>query len=369
MDGVGTMISSDFWSGTDVFLTGHTGFKGSWLTVWLDRLGARITGYALAPPTTPSMFDRLGLRDLVAAHHEKDVCDLKALKAAMNAAKPKIVFHLAAQPLVRESYVAPCYTLAVNVMGATHVLEAARHVDSVEAVVIITTDKCYENYGWAFPYRENDRLGGADPYSASKAAAELVVQSYRSSFFANDAAARVATARAGNVIGGGDWANDRLIPDCMRAFEKGEPLVLRAPTAVRPWQHVLDPLSGYLRLAEYLCKDGGDAFAESWNFGPDAGSEADVAGIARAVANAWGPDATIQLGELDATKKESSVLRLDSTKARTQLGWQPVWSFSDSLDATVEWYRRYYEGGDVGALTGTQISAFETAANKLNGER
>lgn len=355
------MLDPEFWHGSSVFLTGHTGFKGAWLAHLLQKHGANVTGYALAPPTTPSAYELLSLTQRLAGEHIADIRDLDTLTNAMSNARPKVVFHLAAQPLVRLSYDQPCETLASNISGTAHVLEAARHVDSAAAIVIVTTDKCYENVGWTFPYRENDRLGGADPYSASKAAAEIVTASYRQSFFSGSDSANVATARAGNVIGGGDWADDRIIPDCIRAFNAGDPVVLRNPAAIRPWQHVLDPLFGYVRLAEELAGPHGPTRADSWNFGPEPGGEATVETVARAIAQLWGQDAKINMGKPDPARAESAILRLDITKARVQLGWQPVWTFERSLEATVEWYRCWRDKGDLISLTNHQIEDYETA--------
>ncbi len=354
------LIDKNFWKNKRVFLTGHTGFKGAWLTLWLERLGARVSGYALAPPTHPNLFDLAQVEAGMNSSTEADIRDLAALKKAMQKASPDIVFHLAAQSLVREGYDDPCSTFSSNLMGTVHVLEAARGLDSVRGILIITTDKCYENREWVHPYRENDILGGGDPYSASKACAELATSAYRRSFFSDPTrAARIATVRAGNVVGGGDWAAERLIPDCIRAFEAGEPVVLRNPGAIRPWQHVLEPLAGYLQLAKLLCGPEGATYADSWNLGPDARGEADVRTVAQGVADAWQNGAKVELGLPDAKRTESTLLRLDSTKARSQLGWRPVWSFAETLTATVAWYRQVRDGADAKTITRDQIEQYE----------
>jgi CDP-glucose 4,6-dehydratase len=323
--------------GRSVFVTGHTGFKGAWLSLWLARLGARVTGYALPPSTSPSMFELAGVQDTLARHVEGDVRDLAALSAAMQAAAPEVVLHLAAQPLVRRSYRESAATWSTNVMGTVHLLEAVRACPSVSAVVVVTTDKCYQNREWPWGYRENDALGGSDPYSASKAGAELVVQSYRSSFFAGDGA-QLASARAGNVIGGGDWSEDRLIPDAARAAGLREALLIRHPAATRPWQHVLESLHGYLLLAAGLL-DKGKLHAEPFNFGPDAADNVSVAELLERLQHHW-PELTWQVEQPDGAKvHEAHYLYLDSSKARGQLGWMPRWDLATCLEQTALWYR------------------------------
>jgi CDP-glucose 4,6-dehydratase len=352
-------LDRHFWKGKRVFLTGHTGFKGAWLTLWLAKLGTRVTGYSLDPPSEPNLFNIAKVRDSLAKHHHGDILDLQKMQAAVAEAAPEIILHMAAQSLVRASYREPVYTYAVNVMGTAHVLEAARLAPSVQAVVIITSDKCYENVESGHPYRESDRLGGHDPYSASKACAELVTASYRASFAsAGDTRLRLASARAGNVIGGGDWAADRLIPDCIRAFSKAQPVRLRYPEAVRPWQHALEPLCGYLQLVQSLL--GGDAgrYTTAWNFGPDASCEANVGDVAASIARLWGPGAEVRTERSPDIPREAGMLRLDSSKARTELGWRPHWSLERGLQETVRWYRAWQEGKDMHRFSIDQIDAY-----------
>ena len=351
------VIDSSFWRGRRVFLTGHTGFKGSWLSLMLSRLDARTTGYALAPPTDPALFDILQVADVI-EDRRGDVDDLDALRSAMVEADPEIVIHMAAQPLVKLGYADPVLTYRTNVMGVVHVLEAARVCDSVKVVLNVTTDKCYDNRDWIWGYRETDALGGRDPYSNSKACAELVTAAYRASFFGEGVA--VATARAGNVVGGGDFAADRILPDAVRAFTEGRPLDVRFPKAVRPWQHVLEPLSGYLMLAEQAFRHGPD-FADSWNFGPGADSERDVEALLTKFIAAW--DQGESRGarwtpDRAAHKHEANLLRLDTTKAREKLGWRPRLGFDEMVDWTARWYRAHARGAYMRALTFEQIDAF-----------
>jgi CDP-glucose 4,6-dehydratase len=346
------------WTDTPVFLTGHTGFKGGWLALWLHALGARVHGYALDPTTAPNLFNAACVADVLASDTRADLADLNALQTALAAAQPRVVFHLAAQPLVRASYADPLGTLATNVMGTAHVLEAVRSVPSVRAVVVVTTDKVYDNPETATPFVETDPLGGHDPYSASKGAAEIVAASYRASFFQRADAAQIATARAGNVIGGGDWAADRLVPDCLRAFAAAQPVALRFPGAVRPWQHVLEPLGGYLRLAQALLRGPGAACA--WNFGPDARGEANVAEVAQRLAALWGQGARVELPTDTAGEHphEAGQLRLDIRRAQTALGWQPRWSLDQALAHTVDWQRAWLAGQDMAAVCRAQIAAY-----------
>ena len=352
------------WRGRSVLVTGHTGFKGSWLCLWLQQLGARVAGYALAPPTEPSIFEQAnvarGMTSTIA-----DVCDLPALTAAMRAAAPEVIFHLAAQSLVRASYSEPVATYATNVMGTVHVLEAARTVPSVRAIVVVTTDKCYENHEWIWGYRESDRLGGRDPYSNSKACAELVTHAYRASFFDparyGEHRVAVASARAGNVIGGGDWARDRIIPDAMRAFLGGRPLAVRNPASTRPWQHVLEPLRGYLELGERLVADG-PAYGEAWNFGPPEELVVPVGELVAQLVTAWGAGATWTSTAQPGSPAEAQLLRLDAIKARTRLAWRSLLSIETSLAWIAEWHKAVGGGADARALTEGQIARYAQLA-------
>jgi len=328
------MLAREFWRDRSVVVTGHTGFKGGWLVTWLLDLGARVTGYALTPHTTPSYFVRCGLAERVTSH-VADVRDAEALQGALATARPSVVFHLAAQPIVRLSYRAPLETISINVLGTATLLEAIRHTPSVEAVVVVTSDKCYENIERPQGYLETDPLGGHDPYSASKAAAELIASAYRRSFFA-ERGPRVATVRAGNVIGGGDWAADRLVPDAMRALVAGDPIRVRNPAAVRPWEHVLEPLGGYLRLAERLA--GSERFAGAWNFGPRDSDAVPVGVLADLIVGQW-EGAHWESTPEDKPPHEAGLLRLDWTKARTQLGWHPGLTLKEAVAVTVRWYR------------------------------
>ena len=347
-------VTENFWRGRRVFLTGHTGFKGSWLSLWLSQLGALVHGYALDPITTPSLFESLDLE--LAADRRADLSDLTALREAVRIADPEVVFHLAAQPLVRESYADPVGTFATNVLGTAHLLESLRGSSSLKAVVVVTTDKVYHNEEWPHPYRESDRLGGNDPYSASKAAAEIVTASYRASFL-KEQGVRVASARAGNVIGGGDWSADRLVPDCLRAFADGRPVELRFPRAVRPWQHVLEPLSGYLLLAEKLL--GEEGLECGWNFGPkgDEG-HAEVGQVAETLGQLWGEGARVELSQGGNHPKEAGLLRLDISQAQSLLGWQPRWSLPQALAATVSWQKGFLAGRPARALCLEQVEQF-----------
>lgn len=349
-----------FWRGRRVFLTGHTGFKGSWLSLWLQNLGVELTGYALKPPTTPSLFElgrvAEGMRSI-----EGDIRDLSHLTQAMQEAKPEVVIHMAAQPLVRYSYQNPVETYATNVMGTVHVLEAIRATRGVRAVVNVTTDKCYENREWLWGYRESDPLGGYDPYSNSKGCAELVSSAYRSSFFNSHDYSKhgiaLATARAGNVIGGGDWAVDRLIPDIVAAFEQDRPVQIRSPNSIRPWQHVLEPLRGYMMLAEKLVESGPD-YAESWNFGPTEEDAQSVGWIVAQMADRWGAGAQWQFDASDYPH-EAGYLKLDISKARGRLNWSPALRLGDALNLVIDWARQRQNGADVRRLTLTQIQNYQ----------
>ena len=350
-----------FWKNKRVLITGHTGFKGSWLSLWLQKLEADICGYSLKPPTTPSLFKDAdaarGMRSVIA-----DIRDLKTLRRTVIEWKPEIVIHMAAQPLVRSSYEDPIETYAINVMGTANLLEALRGLDTVRSVVVITTDKCYENREWPWGYRETDTLGGYDPYSNSKACAELVVSAYRNSFFNparyNEHGVAVATARAGNVIGGGDWAKDRLVPDLMRAFLKGKPVEIHNPRAVRPWQHVLDPLRGYLQIAERLVRDGA-CMGEAWNFGPEFSDARTVESIVDSVATAWGNEAKWEIRS-SGNLHESQLLRLDWSRAAEKLGWRPILRLDDALRMTVDWYKAYQRHAEMHDFTMQQIAAYES---------
>lgn len=343
-------------AGKSVFITGHTGFKGAWLCLFLARLGARVTGYALAPATEPSLFQLAQVEETLVAHHIADVRDQATLTAAMQGARPELVLHLAAQALVREGYADPAGTWSTNVMGTVNVLEAARACPSVRAALIVTTDKCYQNMHWPWGYRENDRLGGNDPYSASKAGAELVAHSYRASFFAAGGPL-LATARAGNVIGGGDWSADRLLPDAVRAMQQGQALLIRHPHATRPWQHVLEPLHGYLLLAARLLA-GDAACADAYNFGPDAADNLEVRAVLDSLSAHW-PTLAWRTDERPQAMHEAALLYLDSSKARRELGWQVRWPLESGLRHTAHWYTAAASAPqDVRAFTEQQLELF-----------
>lgn len=355
------MIDSAFWRGRRVFVTGHTGFKGAWLVLLLRRLGSEVTGFALAAPSQPSLFEGTDAARGIDSI-EGDVRDLPALTRALASARPEVVLHLAAQSLVRPSYEDPVGTYATNVQGSVHLLEAVRQTRGVRAVVMVTSDKCYDNREWPWGYREVDALGGKDPYSNSKACAELVAAGYRASFFPADQLHQhgvgVATARAGNVIGGGDWSNMRIVPDLMRGFLNGEPVIVRSPAAVRPWQHVLDPLIGYLMLAERLWR-GDSAFASAWNFGPVDADARPVAWLADRLVQLWGDGASWVVEEA-GDGKETGVLRLDSSHARNCLGWRPRWDVNAALEHTAGWYRAYGRNKSVAAVRDATESDIES---------
>ena len=350
-----------FWKDKKVFLTGHTGFKGAWLSLWLQDCGAILAGYALAPNTKPNLFDTAlvadGMESIIG-----DVRDLEKLTKAMSNFSPDVVIHMAAQPLVRLSYKNPVDTYSTNVMGTVNLFEAVRKTASVKAVVNVTTDKCYENKEWIWGYREDEPMGGHDPYSNSKGCSELVTAAYRSSFFNFSGSANIATGRAGNVIGGGDWAEDRLIPDIFKSLENKEPVVVRNPSATRPWQHVLEPLSGYLVLAERLYF-GGDEYAEGWNFGPESGDVKPVREIVEYVVERWGSGASWIHDESDQPH-EAQQLKLDISKAKKLLEWVPKWSVFIALDSIVEWHKEWLNSGNVKAITLQQIHKFENYLGK-----
>ncbi len=352
--------NSGFWRDKRVLVTGHTGFKGGWLCLWLQSLGAKVYGYALDTPTEPHLFGVARVGEGMAGSTIADIRDASAITASMQSVQPDIVFHLAAQSLVRYSYAAPVDTYAVNVMGTVNLLEAVRATPGVRALVNVTTDKCYENREWVWGYREDEALGGHDPYSSSKACSELVTAAYRCSFL-DAAGVALASARAGNVIGGGDWATDRLLPDFLRAMDAGATLQIRSPNAIRPWQHVLEPLSGYLLLAERLFTERA-AFAESWNFGPADEDARPVRWIVERLVSAkpgalWTSDATPH-------PHEASHLKLDSSKARARLGWRPRWQLATALDRTLEWHAAWRRGEDMRAITLAQVTQYSNWAAK-----
>lgn len=356
-----------FWKGKRVFLTGHTGFKGSWLSLWLQSMGAEVTGFALNPPTNPSLFEvanvGAGMRSVIG-----DVRDLNLLQKTMQDADPEIVIHMAAQPLVRYSYANPVETYATNVMGSVHLLEAVRHTKSVKAVVNVTSDKCYDNKEWVWGYREDEAMGGYDPYSNSKGCAELVTAAYRSSFFNPADYAKhgvaIASARAGNVIGGGDWAGDRLIPDFIRAIVAGETVVIRSPNAIRPWQHVLEPLSGYLVLAEKLYVQG-NQFAEAWNFGPSDRDAKSVEWIISQLVSNWGNGSSFKVDASIANLHEAHFLKLDCSKARMNLGWKPQWDATETIKRICAWHKAHLNGQDMKVYALGEIGQYEASALKV----
>jgi len=345
--------SSDFWCGKRVLVTGHSGFKGGWLTLWLHRMGAKVTGISLPPSTQPSLYEAAGIGELCESYFI-DIRHADVLSAAIKRAAPEIVLHLAAQPLVRASYLNPLATYGTNVMGTAHVLDALRDLPGVRTAVMVTTDKVYRNEEWQWPYRESDSLGGHDPYSASKAASEIVIASYRDAFLASQCVA-IGSARAGNVIGGGDWSKDRLIPDAVRAWEAGGTLEVRRPEATRPWQHVLEPLAGYLVLAEKL--HGGTAAAGAYNFGPQTSSAATVRTVVDLARKAYG-SGQVRYGSADVGPHEAQWLALEIAKARHVLDVEPRWSLEETVRSTMAWYRDLGKGADARTLCVTEISAF-----------
>ena len=351
---------SQFWHGKKVFLTGHTGFKGGWLTTWLSSMGAKVTGYSLAPNTSPNLYEVAKIATQCEHSCIGDIRNLDGLRDAMHASNPDLVIHMAAQPLVRYSYANPVETYATNVMGTVNLLESIRSCSNVRSVVIITTDKCYENREWVWGYRENEPMGGYDPYSNSKGCAELVVSAYRQSFFPEKEYSKhkvaIASARAGNVIGGGDWSVDRLIPDAIAAFEANKPLLIRNPSAIRPWQHVLEPLSGYLTLAQALYERG-IQFNGAWNFGPNDIDSRSVKEVVELLIGRWGTPASWQQdGSL--TPHEAHFLKLDCTKARQQLGWSARWSLEKSIEEIVRWHKELSSKRDMKVFMCEQIDLF-----------
>ena len=353
------VISEEFWDGKRVFITGHTGFKGSWLSLWLQSLGARVVGYSLVPPTHPNLFDVArvggGMTNITG-----DVRDLTHLQSVVERHRPEIVIHMAAQPLVRYSYVNPVETYATNAMGTVNLLEAVRLTAGVKAVIIVSSDKCYENREWVWGYRENEPMGGFDPYSNSKGCAEMITSAFRNSFFNTADFQRhgvaLASVRAGNVIGGGDWAEDRLIPDIMRAIAAGRPVVIRSPHAIRPWQHVLEPLSGYLQLAQKLYEEG-PGWTEGWNFGPNDEDAKPVQWLVEQLTKKWDDGASWNI-DANPQPHEAHYLKLDCSKAKMRLYWMPCWSLDVALDAIVEWQRAYLRQADMFSLTLRQIKSY-----------
>lgn len=354
-------MNTVFWKDKRVLLTGHTGFKGSWLSLWLQLLGAKVTGYALNPPTNPSLFDVAkvgnGMESIIG-----DIRDTDRLQAVFLNKNPEIVIHMAAQPLVHNSYINPVETYSTNVMGTVSLLEAVRSTDSVRAVVNVTSDKCYENREWVWGYRENEAMGGYDPYSSSKGCAELVTAAYRNSYFHPEKyvqhSVAIASARSGNVIGGGDWANNRLIPDILRAFDKGESVVIRNPGAVRPWQHVLEPLSGYLLLSQKLFEEG-SVYAEGWNFGPTYEDTKPVQWIVEKLAQVWGGRARWVM-DGGTHPHEAHYLNLDCSKAKARLNWSPIFDLQIALQKTLEWHQSWRSGDEMSKVTFQQIAQYQS---------
>jgi len=354
------MLNRTFWKDRNVFVTGHTGFKGSWLCLWLDALGAKVTGYALDPPTQPNLFEQAGVASAVRSVHA-DIRDFPGLKNALAECRPEVVIHMAAQAVVHRGYDDPIETYSSNVMGTVHLLEALRQLKQPCVAVNVTSDKCYENREFFWGYRENEPLGGRDPYSNSKGCAELVTSAYRDSFFSPETfdhhGVALASARAGNAVGGGDWTSDQLIPDLMRAFLAGRSCLIRNPCAIRPWQFVLEPLRGYLMLAERLGQDG-PRFASAWNFGPSDSDAKPVSWIANRIAGCWGNGA-LWSQDNALHPHEAHSLKLDAAKAKALLNWQPVLPLSQALDWIVEWYRRFQAGVDLRRITCEQIERYE----------
>lgn len=348
-------VNAAFWAGRRVLLTGHTGFKGGWLALWLQELGAEVYGYALPAPVEPSLWQAARLAERVPGTLA-DIRDAQRVAEVVAAFRPEVVLHLAAQPLVRESYRVPADTYATNVMGTVNLLDALGRSDSVRAVLVVTSDKCYENREWLWPYRESDGLGGHDPYSSSKACVELLCASWRESFLRESGVA-LATARAGNVIGGGDWSVDRLLPDMLRAWQAGQSLTLRFPQAVRPWQHVLEPLHGYLRLAQALVEQG-QAVASAWNFGPDNEGLVSVGELVQRLAQYW-PGRAPWTVEATGQPHEAGLLALDSSQARARLGWRPLWTLQQAIERTLDWHQAWQAGEDMQTFSRTQIAAYQ----------
>jgi CDP-glucose 4,6-dehydratase len=352
-------MNSDFWNGKRVFVTGHTGFKGGWMVLWLKKLGAVVKGYSLEPNTKPSLFEVANIAKNIESEIG-DIRDLEILKNSVLNFAPEIIIHMAAQPLVRQSYQDPVGTYQSNIMGTVNILESVRQCKSIKAVVNVTTDKCYENKEWVWGYRENESMGGHDPYSSSKGCSELITSAYRESFFKGNTDVSLASARAGNVIGGGDWANDRLIPDALRAFDSGNSVIIRNPLAVRPWQHVLEPVSGYLMLAEKLYHSK-DEYAEGWNFGPDDRDAKPVGEVLEYLVAYWPSIVTWSIDK-SSQPHEAQLLKLDITKARALLKWEPRWDLNKALQSIIKWHFAWLNGEDMEIVTLDQIDDFEKHA-------
>lgn len=350
------VIDKSFWSGRKVFLTGHTGFKGSWLCLWLNKLGAEVTGYSLEPPSSPSMFYDTNISKLLRNDIRGDILNYEKLKFSIESTSPEIIIHMAAQSLVQESYKNPIQTYQTNVIGTANVLMISKNCSSVKAIISVASDKCYQNFEWVHPYRENDRLGGHDPYSSSKACAEILASSISNSF---KGGAKIASVRAGNVIGGGDWAQYRLIPDCIRSFSINKPLMLRYPNAVRPWQLVLEPLAGYLLLAQCIVKTETEEFTGAWNFGPQIGDEARVVDVATRLSKIWSGKNIFAPNSKNSITHEANLLRIDSTKSKVNLGWQSLLKINDTIKWTADWYKEWSAGNDLLKASMKQIESYE----------
>jgi len=351
------MVNPNFWNGKNVFVTGHTGFKGSWLTYWLHQLGANMVGYSLDPEPHHQLFQALDISKKL-TDCRGNICNLEDLSAALRTSNPDIVIHLAAQSIVRTSYHRPLATIEANVLGTAVLLQACRSISSIRAVLIVTSDKCYENIGRDRPYKEGDALGGSDLYSASKACAEIISQAYRTSFFEGHDKVGVATARAGNVIGGGDWAKDRIVPDAIRAFRRNKILKIRNPDAIRPWQHVLEPLSGYISLAEHLYADPQN-FSSSWNFGPHLSDAVSVASLCNVLVDRYGYGATWEFEQPQNAPHEAALLRLSIDKVNVHLAWQPQWNLQHAVEHTIDWYQADERNEDLPTLTTQQILQYQ----------
>jgi CDP-glucose 4,6-dehydratase len=354
------LVDKEFWKNRRVLITGHTGFKGSWLLLWLKHLGAEVTGFSLEAPTTPSLFEATNI-DKDFNHVIGDIRNLNSLFECINTFAPELVIHMAAQSLVFDSYIDPVSTYQSNVMGTINLFEAIRKTDSVKAVLNITTDKCYENKEWIWGYKETDPLGGYDPYSSSKACSEIISESYRQSFFSSKGVL-MATARAGNVIGGGDWSDNRIIPDAIRSFSQGRPLIVRSPLSIRPWQHVLEPISGYLAICQKLI-NGEDQFASSWNFGPNYSDNREVSILADLMVDNWGGDAKWELDKKEHYH-EAQQLKLDCSKSNFYLKWSPKWALDVSVDKTISWYKAFYNGQDMNEFSLKQILEYQEKCSR-----